>query len=133
MTWELKNFLQKSLNQSQLQAQVEQRDNMFLFELDGPDPLLTKIVTVSDQLKSLVDKGSAKDWTLDQLKAYFQKYDVSLDQEDLYNMIKKAPLKNVISNIQGDKVIFKGSEAPTSPDADDNQKVVNQMAHNAMK
>ena len=106
---------------------------MFLFELDGPDPLLTKIVTVSDQLKSLVDKGSAKDWTLDQLKSYFQKYDVSLDQEDLYNMIKKAPLKNVISNIQGDKVIFKGTEPATSTDADDNQKVVNQMAHNAMK
>lgn len=107
---------------------------MRLFEFDGPDPLLTKIVTVSDQLKSLVDKGSAKDWTLDQLISYFQKYDVSLDKKDMYNMIKKPPLKDVISNIQGDKVIFKGDESvEASPDTDTNQNVVSQMAHNAMK
>lgn len=107
---------------------------MRLFEFDGPDPLLTKIVTVSDQLKSLVDKGSAKDWTLDQLISYFQKYDVSLDKKDMYNMIKKPPLKDVIANIQGDKVIFKGDESvEASPDTDANQNVVSQMAHNAMK
>lgn len=107
---------------------------MRLFEFDGPDPLLTKIVTVSDQLKSLVDNGSAKDWTLDQLISYFQKYDVSLDKKDMYNMIKKPPLKDVITNIQGDKVIFKGDESvEASPDTDANQNVVSQMAHNAMK
>lgn len=104
---------------------------MFLYEFDGPDPLLAKIITISDQLKSLVDKGSAKDWTLDQLITYFQKYDVSLDKKDLYSMIKKPPLKDVISNIQGDKVIFKGDEPIASPDADDNQKVVQQMASKA--
>jgi len=104
---------------------------MRLYEFDGPDPLLAKIVTVSDQLKSLVDKGSAKDWTVDQLMSYFQKYDVSLDKKDLYNMIKKPPLKDVISNIQGDKVIFKGKEDPVSPDTDDSQKVVKSMADKA--
>ena len=106
---------------------------MLLYELDGPDPLLAKIITVSDQLKSLVDKGSAKDWTLDQLLAYFQKYDVSLDKKDLYSMIKKPPLKDVITNIQGDKVIFKGTEDPVAPEQDDSQKVVKQMASQAMK
>jgi hypothetical protein len=106
---------------------------MLLYELDGPDPLLAKIITVSDQLKSLVDKGSAKDWTLDQLLAYFQKYDVSLDKKDLYSMIKKPPLKDVITNIQGDKVVFKGAEAPVAPEQGDNQKVVQQMAAQAMK
>lgn len=105
---------------------------MRLFEFDGPDPLLTKIVTVSDQLKSLVDKGSAKDWTLDQLISYFQKYDVSLDKKDMYNMIKKPPLKDVIANIQGDKVIFKGDESvEASPDTDDNQNIVKSMADKA--
>lgn len=106
---------------------------MLLYELDGPDPLLAKIITVSDQLKSLVDKGSTKDWTLDQLLAYFQKYDVSLDKKDLYSMIKKPPLKDVITNIQGDKVIFKGAEDPVAPEQDDSQKVVKQMASKAMK
>lgn len=106
---------------------------MRLFEFDGPDPLLIKIVTVSDQLKTLVDKGAAKDWSLDQLISYFQKYDVSLDKKDMYNMIKKPPLKDIISNIQGDKVIFKGEEPIASPDADENQKVVKSMADKAMK
>lgn len=105
---------------------------MRFFEFDGPDPLLTKIVTVSDQLKSLVDKGSAKDWTLDQLISYFQKYDVSLDKKDMYNMIKKPPLNDVITNIQGDKVIFKNDDQiEASPDQGDNQKIVKSMADKA--
>jgi hypothetical protein len=52
-------------------------------------------------------------------------------------MIKKPPLQNIISNIQGDTVIFKGHEpapvTPTMPDQENNQKVVAQMAQNAMK
>jgi hypothetical protein len=48
-------------------------------------------------------------------------------------MIKKPPLKDVITNIQGDKVIFKGAEEPVAPDQDTNQKVVKSMADKAMK
>ena len=52
-------------------------------------------------------------------------------------MIKKPPLQNVISNIQGDTVIFKGHEpaatTPAMPDQENSQKVVAQMAQSAMK
>jgi hypothetical protein len=52
-------------------------------------------------------------------------------------MIKKPPLQNVISNIQGDTVIFKGHEpapvTPEMPDQENSQKVVAQMAQSAMK
>jgi hypothetical protein len=51
-------------------------------------------------------------------------------------MIKVPPLKSVITNIQGDKVTFKGQ--PESPNAEpaqatDQKKVVAQMAQNALK
>jgi hypothetical protein len=48
-------------------------------------------------------------------------------------MIKKPPLKNKISNIQGDKVIFKGQEPLVEPDEEENKKVVDKMAHDALK
>jgi alcohol dehydrogenase class IV len=48
-------------------------------------------------------------------------------------MIKTPPLNTVISNIQGDKVVFKGyDEVPQNPDETQNQQVVQQMAQSAM-
>lgn len=111
---------------------------MFLSEIAEPDPKITRLVTIVDQLKTDVDNGKIKpDWTVDQLLSYFRKYDIIIDKTDLYKMIKKPPLKNAISNIQGDKVIFKGQESkkaevePTTPD--DQKKIVAQMAKNTLK
>lgn len=111
---------------------------MFLFELDSPDPFVVKLIAVTNQLKSDMDSGIEKtDWTTDEFLNYLQANGINLDTTDLYNMIKKPPLKNVISNIQGDTVIFKGHE-PVSvtqpmPDQENSQKVVAQMAQDAMK
>jgi hypothetical protein len=111
---------------------------MFLSEIAEPDPKITRLVTIVDQLKTDVDNGKIKpDWTVNQLLSYFRKYDIIIDKNDLYKMIKKPPLKNAISNIQGDKVIFKGQESekadvkPTTPD--DQKKIVAQMAKNTLK
>lgn len=103
---------------------------MRLYEFDDTKPIVTKIVAATDQLKKDVDSGKAKDWKLDQLLDYFQRYDVILDPKDLYNMIKKDPLKQVISNIQGQDVVFKGQQQPTAP-ADQNKEVVAKMADQA--
>lgn len=89
-----------------------------------------KIIAIIDQLRNDLSKGKVSDWTVDQLLQYFQKYDVILDPTDLYSMIKKQPLKNVITDIQGDKVVFKGTEAPDAP-ADEQQKIVAGMAKKA--
>lgn len=84
----------------------------------------------------MVDNEEINDFTVDDILEYFQTYDVILDREDLYNMIKVPPLKNVIDNIQGDTVIFKGQESeatemPDDPEAE--KKTVKQMAKRAMK
>lgn len=124
---------QKILKLIQLE---EQKDNMFLFEFDQDRALSTRIVALSNQLKNMLDSEEITDFTVDDLLEYFQTYDVILDREDLYNMIKVPPLKNVIDNIQGDKVIFKGQESektelPSNPEME--KKTVKQMAKRAMK
>ena len=107
---------------------------MRLFELSNPNPLLVRLVAVTSQLASDIDSGvEHSDWTVDELLQFYKDNDIILAKDDLYDMIKKPPLKNKISNIQGDKVIFKGQETPVEPEEEENKKVVKQMAQKAMK
>ena len=109
---------------------------MFLFELDGPDPLSAKLIVAINQLKSDIDSGQIdpNNYSTDQFLSYLQEYDIVLDVTDLYDMIKNPPLNTVIKNIQGDSVIFKGhDDTSVNPDQTQSQQVVGQMAQSAMK
>jgi len=109
---------------------------MRLFELDIGVGIGAKLVAVTDQLKTDLENNKLNfGMTTDQLLNYFQDYDIILDVTDLYNMIQVPPLKQVITNIQGDKVIFKGqSDDSDNPDQESDQdKIVSQMANKAMK
>ena len=100
--------------------------------------LAASIVAVSNHLQQQVETGEIDpdNYTVDDLLDLFQSQDIVLDVQDLYTMIDKPLLKGIISNIQGDKVVFKGDE-PVSMDSneqpDDSQKVVANMANSAMK
>lgn len=102
---------------------------------DTQNALVTKIAAVVNQLKQEVETGNIPEgYTVDDLLEYFRAYDIILDVTDLYSMIKVPPLKSLISNIQGDDVVFKGQdqgdlEAPE----DESKKIVAQMAKSAMK
>lgn len=117
---------------------VELEDNMLLFEFYEGDnqPSAADVIALINQLNTDVENGevNADDYTVDELLDYFQKYDVILDVDDLFNMIKMPPLKDLITNIQGDKVVFKGVESNTIDQPEENdKKVVAQMAKKAMK
>ena len=105
------------------------------FDRDQDSAMVSQIVALTNQLQQDVDSGEvdADNYTVDQLLDYFQQYDVILDVNDLYNMVRVPPLKGIITNIQGDKVVFKGQSTTATPPEDENQKVVSQMAKNAMK
>ena len=107
---------------------------MFLFEL--ADPASAKLIVLVNQLKTDLDNGiiDPSSYTTDEFLTYLQdKGDIVLDVTDLYDMIKNPPLNTVISNIQGDKVIFKGhDDTPAAPDQTQSQQVVQQMAQSAM-
>lgn len=109
---------------------------MRLYELDNSQDYVTKITFLSDQLKSEIQKGLiSPNFTVDMLLDYFRKYNVVLDKSDLYNMILTYPLKNVISNIQGDQVVFKGMPqqpaAPEAPPPEQSKEIVKKMAQKA--
>lgn len=111
---------------------------MRLFEFDNTKNLVIKINALTDQLRTDVEDGKIKSkWSVDKLLKYFQKYDIILDKTDLFKMIQTYPLKNVIKNIQGDDVIFKGM--PEEPAADEpptpqkSKEVVKKMANKAKK
>lgn len=106
---------------------------MRLFELDIENALATKITVAIDQLKNDYENGKIQNnWSLDQLLSYFQKFGIILDPTDIYNMVKQKPLKDVVTNIQGDQVVFKGTSSTSEIPQDQSQKVVSQMAQSAM-
>ena len=109
---------------------------MFLFEFNQDSVQVSKIIALTNQLKHDIDNGEGDpdNFSLEDLLQYFQMYDVILDKNDLYNMIKVNPLKSLISNIEGDKIAFKGHEpTPSETPPDENQKTVANMAKSAMK
>jgi hypothetical protein len=105
-------------------------------DLEGDNARAASIIAVANQLKQHVDQGKidADTFSVDQLLDYFQKNDIILDRQDLYTMIEKPLLKNIISNIQGNKVVFKGKEQDdASPQQQDQQqKTVANMAKSAL-
>lgn len=112
---------------------------MFLFEFDQrqDSATITQIVALTNQLEQEIEDGEVdpNNYSVDNLLDYFQEYDIILDTDDLYNMIKAPPLKDLIHNIQGDKVVFKGHGGIDSLDQpeDQNKKTVAQMAKRAIK
>lgn len=107
---------------------------LYEFDREFEGAKIAKIVALTNQLKQDVDQGKiGNNFSTDALLDYFRKYDVILDRTDLYSMIKVPPLKDVITNIQGDKVVFKGQSTGSEAPEDENQKVVAQMAKQAQK
>lgn len=107
---------------------------MRLYEFVNTNTLVPKLVAVSDQLKSDLDnKLVDSEMSVNEFLKYLQKYDITLDKVDLYNMIKKPPLKHLIQNIQGEQVVFKGLGSPDGPEQspDEKEKIVKSMADKA--
>lgn len=108
---------------------------MYLYEFN--DPKLDTLIAATDQLRLDLEQGKiTQNWTLDQLLQFFRKHKIVLAPKDIYNMVQQKPLKNVISNVQGDEVVFKGLEAPKQPEApppEQSKEIVDKMAHKAIK
>lgn len=102
------------------------------------DPRLIKLIAATDQLRTMLEQGKiTKNWSLDKLLHYFRKFDLVLSPNDIYDMLQQKPLKNVVSNVEGDEVVFKGLEpskpAAEAPPPEQSKEVVSKMAQHAMK
>lgn len=110
---------------------------MRLYEFSGDDPIFSKLVVLSNQLKSDVESGKIEgEWTTEQLLDYLSSNGINVGEPDIFDMAKKPPLSKAISSIDNDVVTFKGQEQPEVDGAQDqqqSQQVVQQMAKSAMK
>lgn len=105
---------------------------MRLFEFVGDDPLRVKLVAIADQLKDKYLHAN-KPMSVDAFIQLMNSNDISVDISDLRDMITKEPLVNIIDDIKGDEIIFKGQKVdgkkPMS--VDDAEKTVAKMAQRA--
>jgi len=93
---------------------------------------------VSQLLGRIQDTGTKKSFSLTAFLNLLSKHGIPIDEEQLRDMVKEEPLKNLIANVKGDKIIFKGgSEDDTGEDAslepEDTTDTLKKMANRASK
>jgi len=98
---------------------------MRLFEFADDDPLRVKLTGVATQLKS----NSSEPMPLDQFVEILRSNKISIDDDDIYDIIKKEPLVNIIQDIESKQVVFKGQQGEMEePRPDENEQIRQQMA-----
>ena len=109
---------------------------MLLKEFASDDPLRVRLIGVTSQLKArMKDVGAKRHFNTDALVSLLRDNDINISKSDLFDMIKQAPLKNIIKNIKGNEVVFVGQKEnnePLTPD-DKSEKAVEKMAKRAIK
>jgi len=106
---------------------------MRLFEFADDDPLRVKLASVAIQLKSKMAE-TEEPMSVDDFLNLLNDNGVTIDKSDIYDLIKKEPLVNIITAIEGDKVIFKGQgddedlEGMNDEQPGENEKILQQMA-----
>jgi hypothetical protein len=108
---------------------------MRLYEFVEDDPLRVKLAAITSQLKERV-KRSGSTLSTDELLEFLRTNDIVLDKPDLFDIVKKEPLSNIIKNVNKDVVTFVGqSEEDTEikPRPDESEKIRQQMASKAIR
>ena len=103
---------------------------MRLFEFADDDPLRVKLAAVSSQLKA----DSSQPMPIDKFMEILRSNKISIDEDDLFDIIKKEPLVNIIQDIEDKQVVFKGQQGDIEePGPDENEKIRQSMAKAALK
>ncbi len=112
-----------------------------LFESDGEfqngDPLRIATTAALAQIKSDIEDSAFKGkFTVKALLNKLRNNGVNINHDQLLDLVNEEPWSNLISNIQGDEVIFKGEFEETDGEGepyDDSEAIVSNMAKRAAK
>jgi hypothetical protein len=108
---------------------------MLIREFQDPDAI--KLAAIGQfLLKRAEDTASVKPMNVDSFIKIAKENGINLDRERLMAMSQTEPLSNIITDIQGDSIIWKGAQ-PVTPDGetmsvDQARRKVNQMAKRAI-
>lgn len=96
---------------------------MYLSEFNARSTALrTKLTSVVSQLRSRRDdQGTDKPMTRRALIGLLKDHDIPVTSDQLFDMIKEPPLKNIIDNIEGNRVIFRGEPGAKEPQSSDTE------------
>ena len=88
---------------------------LFEFAQDEDNSLRIKLTGIISQLIGrLNDTDTKKPYSVKSLLSTLDHSGISLSPEQFRNMLEEEPLKNLISNIKGDNIIFKGQSDSSS-------------------
>jgi hypothetical protein len=110
-----------------------------LFESDdfeNDDPVRVATTAVLSQLKADIDDSAYKGkFTVKALLSKLHDNGVKISHERLLELVKEEPWSNLISNVKGDDVKFKGEpdEHSGSEEPDDTSSTLDSMAKRAAK
>jgi hypothetical protein len=125
-----------------LVAPVEDVDKVRVLELfeapdfEDNDPLRIATTAVLTQIKSVIEDSAYKGkFTVKALLNKLADNGVKMSHAQLIELVKEEPWSNLISNITGDKVMFKGGpdEYSGSEEPDDTSSTMDRMAKRAAK
>lgn len=99
---------------------------MRLFEFADDDPLRVKLAGVASQLKA----DTSEPMPLDQFLEILRSNGISIDEDDVFDIIKKEPLVNIVQDIEDKQVVFKGQQGDfgEEPGPDENEKIRQSLA-----
>lgn len=110
-----------------------------LFEADdfeNDDPLRVATTAVLSQIKSDIDDSAYKGkFTVKALLSKLRDNGVKISHAQLIELVKEEPWSNLISNVKGSDVMFKGEpdEHSGSEEPDDTSGTMDKMAKRAAK
>lgn len=91
---------------------------MRIFEIDDNDPLRVKLTAIVSQLRSEIKKsGFKKPYSLKAMISRLRDQGIAFSEQQFRDMAEQEPLSNLISNVDGDTVTFRGTSTDDDNDA----------------
>lgn len=109
---------------------------MLLYEFIEDNTDMIVLTGVVNQIYNRIkDTGFDKKYSLDALLNTLSDRGLDLDREKFIELTQHQPLKNLIANVEGDKVVFKGESSDDSEntDMDNTTGTLEKMAKRAEK
>ena len=128
------------MKQMKLDLQVESfakvRSSEFIREDVEDNSMQVKLTAIISQLHGrLKDTATKKPFSLTALLSILSKNGISVSEEQFREMIQSPPLSNLITDVKGNEVVFKGDSDYSSEieEPDDTTGTLDKMAQRAAK
>lgn len=105
-------------------------------EFDKDDPLRVATTAALSRVRADIEDSAYKGkFTVDALKQELEKNGVRMNKAQMIELLKQEPWKNLISDIKGDKVLFKGDpdDDQSNMEPDDTTGTMKKMAKRSSK